>query len=309
MKKAEYIIELAKGNMSLDGYDYIVSLVKYYLNKYSWPKTILDENTNTDKYWNDDEALSFTQQLLIFILEKGKLKNYRKIPENYIEYYFKTIIVSYVANKIKEHQNKLGLSFDDTKRVSLEILNDLYFSRKFKSDTFWNKENVFTNPVNDNETINDIVSTLPKIPITEKTKHYKPRVKTALNDVFNLINRPIKQNVIFNQVFKLFDQSSFAVNDDEQITNEIRERVVSQAIEQIVTKLEQIDIPIYLDYFFSDTKKSLSYIAEKYNLPKSTAHYKINQFTKIISESIIPDNEQEGVWFLENLHKTLDELK
>ena len=309
MKKAEYIIELAKGNMSLDGYDYIVSLVKYYLNKYSWPKTILDENTNTDKYWNDDEALSFTQQLLIFILEKGKLKNYRKIPENYIEYYFKTIIVSYVANKIKEHQNKLGLSFDDTKRVSLEILNDLYFSRKVKSDIFWNKENDFANPVNDNETINDIVATLPKIPITEKTKHYKPRVKIALNDVFNLINRPIKQSVIFNQVFKLFDQSSFAVNNDEQITNEIREDIVSQAIEQIVNKIEQIDIPIYLDYFFSDIKNSLSSIAEKYNLPKSTVHYKTNKFTKIISESLTPDNEQEGVWFLENLHKTLDELK
>ena len=43
MNKAGYIIELAKGNMSLDGYNYIVSLVKYYLNKYNWPKTILDE--------------------------------------------------------------------------------------------------------------------------------------------------------------------------------------------------------------------------------------------------------------------------
>ena len=309
MKKAEYIIELAKGNMSLDGYKYIVSLIKYYLNKYSWPKTILDENTNTDKYWNDDEALSFTQQLLIFILEKGKLNNYSKIPKNYIEYYFKTIIVSYVANKIKEYQNKLGLSFDDVKRVSLEILNDLYFSRKVKSDIFWNNENVFTNPVNDNETINDIVSTLPKIRITEKTKHYKPRVKIALNDVFNLINRPIKQNIIIDQVFKLFDQSFFSINNDEQITNEIREGVVSQAIEKMVSKFEQIDIPIYLDYFFSDTKNSLSSIAEKYNLPKSTAHFKINQFTKIISENLIPDNEQEGVWFLEKLHKTLDELK
>ncbi|MEA3505183.1 MAG: hypothetical protein U9R32_08300 [Bacteroidota bacterium] len=309
MKKAEYIIELAKGNMSLDGYDYIVSLVKYYLSKYSWPKIVLDDNINTDRYWTDDEALSFTQQLLVFILEKGKLKNYRKIPKNYIEYYFKTIIVSYVANKIKGHQNKLGLSFDDTKRVSLVILNDLYFSKKIKSDIFWNKENVFTNPVLDNETINDIVASLPKIPITEKTKHYKPRVKTALNDVFTLINKPIKQSVIFNQVFRLFDQSSFAVNNDEQITNEIREDIVSQAIEQVVSKIELKDIPIYLDYFFSETKNSLNSLAEKYNLPKSTVHYKINQFTKIISESLIPDNEQEGVWFLENLHKTLDELK
>ena len=203
----------------------------------------------------------------------------------------------------------MGLSFDDTKRVSLEILNDLYFSKKIKNDVFWNKENVFANPVLNNETINDIVDTLPKIPITERTKHYKPRVKTALNDVFSLINRPIKQNVIFNQVFKLFDQSSFTVNNDEQIPNEIREDFITQAIQQIVSKIEQIDIPIYLDYFFSDTKNSLNSIAKKYNLPKSTVHYKTNQFTKIISESLIPDNEQEGVWFLENLHKTLDELQ
>jgi hypothetical protein len=309
MKKAKYIIDLAQGKMAIEGYNYIVSLLKYYLNKYSWPKIILEENTSTDRCWTDDEVLSFTQQLLVYIIDKKKLKNYRKIPENYIEYYFKTIIVSYVANRIKEHQNKLGLSFDDTKRVSLEILNDLYFSKKIKNDVFWNKENVFANPVLNNETINDIVDTLPKIPITERTKHYKPRVKTALNDVFSLINRPIKQNVIFNQVFKLFDQSSFTVNNDEQIPNEIREDFITQAIQQIVSKIEQIDIPIYLDYFFSDTKNSLNSIAKKYNLPKSTVHYKTNQFTKIISESLIPDNEQEGVWFLENLHKTLDELQ
>ncbi|MBA7548597.1 hypothetical protein ES705_41060 [subsurface metagenome] len=309
MKNAKYIIELAKGNMSLEGYDYIVSLVKHYLNKYRWPKTILDESTNADNYWTDDEVLSFTQQLLVFIMEKGKLKNYRKIPENYIEYYFKTIIVSYVATKIKEQQNKLGLSFVDTERISLEILNEHYFSKEVKNIFIWNKENVFTNPVMDNEIINDIVATLPKIPITEKTKHYKPRVKTALNDVFNLINRPIKQSVLINQVYKMFDQSSFVVNDNEQTAIELREDIVSKAIEQIVDQIDKTDIPIYLDYFFSETKNSLNTLAEKYNVPKSTVHYKTSQFTKIISENFTPDNEKEGVWFFENLHKTLDELK
>jgi hypothetical protein len=309
MKKAKYIIELATGKMSLEGYDYIVSLVKYYLNKYSWPKIILDENINSDKFWSDDEVLSFTQQILVFIIEKEKLKNYTKIPESYIEYYFKTIIVSYVASKIKEHQNRLGLSFDDTKRVSLEILNDLYFNKEIKNDIFWYKESVFSNPIQDNETINEIVATLPKIPITEKTKHYKPRVKTALNDIFNLINRPIKQSILFNQVFKLFDQSSFAINEDVQIENEIRKDIASIAIQQIVRKIDKIDIPIYLDYFFSKTKISLNSLSKTYEIPKSTIHYKINQFTKIISQSITPDNEEEGVWFLEKLHKTLDELK
>lgn len=31
MKKSKYIIELAKGNMSIDGYGYIVSLLKYQI--------------------------------------------------------------------------------------------------------------------------------------------------------------------------------------------------------------------------------------------------------------------------------------
>ena len=157
MKKEKHIIDLAKGEMTIDGYLYIISLMTYYIKKYSWPKTILEENTNTNKYWTDDEVLSFTQQFLVFILEKEKLKNYRKIPSKYILYYFKTIIVSYVANKIKEHQNKMGLSFDDTKRISLEILNEHYFSKEIEKNIYWNKESVFTNPVLNNETSISII--------------------------------------------------------------------------------------------------------------------------------------------------------
>lgn len=309
MRKTKYIIELAKGKMTFEGYNYIVSLIKFYLNKYRWPKIILDENTNKNDFWTSDEILSLTQQFLVYVLEKEKLRNYRKIPKNYIEYYFKTIIVSYVASKIKEQQNKQGLSFFDTKRISLEILNDFYFMKEIKSDFFWNKENVFTNPVIENETINDIIESLPKIPITEKTKHYKPRVKTAINDIFNLINRPIKQSVLLNQVFKLFDQSYFSLIEEDQDENEIREDVISQAVQQIIFKVNQIDICIYLDYFFSDRKESLNSIAQRLNVPKSTIHYKTSNFTKLITETFVPENEQEGICFLEKLHKALDELR
>lgn len=309
MRKTKYIIELAKGKMTFEAYNYIVSLIKFYLNKYRWPKIILDENTNKNDFWTSDEIISLTQQFLVYVLEKEKLRNYRKIPKNYIEYYFKTIIVSYVASKIKEQQNKQGLSFFDTKRISLEILNDFYFMKEIKSDFFWNKENVFTNPVIENETINDIIESLPKIPITEKTKHYKPRVKTAINDIFNLINRPIKQSVLLNQVFKLFDQSYFSLIEEDQDENEIREDVISQAVQQIIFKVNQIDICIYLDYFFSDRKESLNSIAQRLNVPKSTIHYKTSNFTKLITETFVPENEQEGICFLEKLHKALDELR
>ena len=137
MKKITYIIELANGKLSLEGYEYIVSLVKYYINKYNWPKIILDEKVSTEDSWTEDEIISITHQLLLFVLEKGKLKNYQKIPENYIEYYFKTVIVSYVANKIKEQQNKIGLSFDDTKRVAIEILKELYFHKEINGEIYY----------------------------------------------------------------------------------------------------------------------------------------------------------------------------
>lgn len=309
MKKAAYIIEFAKGKLSLEGYEYIVSLVRFYINKYNWPKIILDEKISTEESWTDDDILSITHQLLLFVVEKKKLKNYHKIPENYIEYYFKTVIVSYVANKIKEQQNKTGLSFDDTKRIALEILNELYFSREINYEIFWNKENTFSNPVINNDTIKEIAETLPRIPLTEKTKHYKPHVKTALHDLFNLINRPIKQGVVINQIFSLFDQSYFSINIDEENTSEIRDDLIRKAISQILANIDRKDIPIYLDYYFSPTKKSLNSIAIKYKLPKSTVHQRVTQITRIISENIVLTNEQEGVWFLEELHKSLDELK
>ncbi len=36
------------------------------------PKIILDDRINTNEYWSDDEVLSFTHQLLLFVLEQEK---------------------------------------------------------------------------------------------------------------------------------------------------------------------------------------------------------------------------------------------
>lgn len=308
--RADYILDLSHGQVSEESYKYFASALKFYIRKYNWPKHILDESNSSKGYWTEEEILSFTNQFLLFIIEKKKLKNISKTPRNYIEYYFKAIIVSYVANRIKEHQNKLGLSFDDTKRVSLEILNDLYFSKKIKNDVFWNKENVFVNPVLNNETINDILDTLPKIPITERTKRYKPRVKTALNDVFSKINRPIKQNVIFNQVFKLFDQSKF-LNDTHNKENchDIRKDEAHRAIERIMKEIEQRDIHMFMDYFFSDEKVSMTEISHRFKTPKSTVHFKLNTFKKKIASFFQPNNETEGLFFIEELHRKLDKMK
>lgn len=307
MKKAEYIIELGKGKLSSQGYEYFVSLVNYYIKKYNWPKIILDEKENTEEFWTNDEILSITHQLLLFVLEKGKLKNYRKIPENYIEYYFKTIIVSYVANKIKQQQNKVGLSFNDMKRIALEILKRFYFLKEIKGEIFWNIENDFNNLVISVESIKELVDKLPKITITEEIKHYKPYVKTALQDLFNLVKKPIKEEVILNQIFSLFNQASFLINVDKEEENEIREDEIKKALGQIYEQMDKKDIPIFLDYYFSTSQNSLNSISIKYNLPKSTVHHRITRLVKIISNNFIPKNEQEGLLFLEKLYNLLDE--
>jgi hypothetical protein len=309
MSKPIHILELANGQMSIEGYDKIVSDIKYLVIKFKWPKIILDGYTNDSDFWNDEEILSFTQQFLVFVLDKQKLKNYKKIPDNYIRYYFQTVLVSYAANKIKEHQNRVGLSYSDTTRITLDILSNRYFSKEINNNSVWYKEDIFSNPVMEGEDISDITAALPKVPITEKVKHFKPRVIIAISEIFEIIDRPIAQNVLIDQVFKLFDQSSFMVSPDEVSTHEIREDAAISAVKLIIDKIDEADVPIYRDYYFNDIQLSLRDISEKYKIPKSTVHHKVSRFTKTIAQHFRPENEQEGMWFLEKLHDSLDEFQ
>jgi len=309
MSKIKHILDLAKGQLSIDGYSVIVSQIKQQLIKNRWPKIILDGYTNIEGHWSEDEILSFTQQFLLYVLNADKLKNYKKIPEGYIEYYFQTIIVSYVASKIKERQNETRLSYDDVKRISASVLNQDYCWEEEMGVKLWNKETVFNYPISEDATIIDLVSTLPKIRISGKIKHFKPLVKTAISDVFNIIDGPIKQSMLFDQVFTLFDQSPFEISDIEIPMPEIRVEILTEAAKEIIDKVDRADIPIMLEYFFSETDTSLSHIAKTFDMPKSTVQYKTSHFKKIIFEIFTPVSESEGIRLLEILHQTLVEYQ
>jgi hypothetical protein len=309
MSIVKYIIDLAEGRLSLDGYSAIVSQIKRLLVKNRWPKVILEGFTNIEGHWSEDEILSFTQQFLLHVLNTNKLKNCNKIPEGYLEYYFQTIIMSYVASKIKGHQNETRLSYDDVKRISLNILNQEFHCEEKMGVKLWNKEAVFIYPTTDEAIIIDLVSALPKIRIKDRSKHFKPLVKTAIVNLFNIVDGSIKQSVLIDQVYNLFDQSSFDMNNEEMPAQEMRIEILTETAKKISEKIDRVDIPLILEYFFSETNISMSILGEKFDMPKSTVQYKTSQFKKVIFEMFIPENENEGVRLLEILHQILVERR
>jgi len=73
--------------------------------------------------------------------------------------------------------------------------------------------------------------------------------------------------------------------------------------------LSKDDAKLISEYLFQTKGEiSLSALAEKYSLPKSTAHHKTEQFKKKVSQNYIPENEEDGIVFLKKLSAALDEL-
>ena len=63
------------------------------------------------------------------------------------------------------------------------------------------------------------------------------------------------------------------------------------------------------EYLFqSQGVMSLSELAIKYNLAKSSLHHKVENFRKKISRAYTPVNEEDGVIYIQNISITLDEL-
>jgi hypothetical protein len=65
---------------------------------------------------------------------------------------------------------------------------------------------------------------------------------------------------------------------------------------------------IFQYLFNNEDEKSISELANLYGIPKSTLHYKIDSFKKKISKNYTPNNEQDGIIFLQSISKILDEI-
>jgi DNA-directed RNA polymerase sigma subunit (sigma70/sigma32) len=82
-----------------------------------------------------------------------------------------------------------------------------------------------------------------------------------------------------------------------------------KAIQNLLAELSQMDALVISEYLFqSYGEVSLSALAKKYSLPKTTVHHKIESFKKKISKNYSPENKEDGIFFINNLSFALNEL-
>ena len=306
MFKEEYIIELISGRLTQKGYANIVSSVALMARRFNWQKDIVvSESFGT--YWNDDDIKELTQQFFEWIITNGKLDYINKVPHEYLSYYFTQMLVSFVSNRIKEEQQKVGISFQKCNALVREIADEYY-----KPVSHMDKSYVKSNLASGNVWVNnleDAVKYLSHYPITEETKQYKSIVKLAVEEVLIAADAYVSIDSLVNAVYGLLDQSSFSVNVDESETENSCDDKYDSAIAKILEGIDSTDAHIFLNYVFGDEQKmSLSEIAIKYNVPKSSVHKKIEDFKNKIFKVYMPENEDDGICFLQNLAQSLDDL-
>ena len=306
----KHIRNHSKKELSKESYKEIISLINHFVYKYNWPKSILDETSRKNHEWNQDDIISFTHQFILFIFEKNKLKNIDIIPDEYLDYYFHQILVTYVSDKIQQSQRNDGVSFETVKRIVKDLLVNDYTEVELESKRYWSQEDKHDNKVLPHDKISNLVNHLPKIPITAETKHYKQLVKKGVANIFSVTESLIEENFLIKLTYSLFDQSFFTepINDEFDI-NDIDKEKISNIINRIIKEIEIDDIPLIIKYYFKNSKSSLGDLAVEFGIPKSTLHYKINRFKNLLNSYFIPKNDEEGIFFLEILYEMLDETK
>lgn len=315
MFESKYIFELLKGQLSEDGYKHFLKTISSYIKKFNWPKTIITSNIkNSSYFWSTDDIMELSHQYFEWIIIKGKLEYLNKIPDNYIAYYFLQMLISFVNDRIKQEQNISGLSFEKCKELVLSISKEFLISKNIGKIIYvFNKVFSEINIKPDSEIQNVLIS-LPKIPLTEKTKHYKPLVKLAIEDILNALESPIELNRLFKNVYDLFDQKSFKFTESYNDTKtneyfELNDQKQIDAISNLLSGITKEDALLIRDYLFQSVHKtSMSDLALKFKLPKSSIHIKINSFKKRILNFYAPENEDDGILFLKNLASALDKF-
>jgi hypothetical protein len=313
MFEVEYIYELVSGNLSEKGYRNIIAGIACMIRKYNWQKSIIISNTGNFDYWSSDDIKELAHQFFEWAIIKRKFDYLNKIPESYLSYYFLQILISFVANRISEEQQKAGLSFEKCKEFVAETGKEKYFYKDVKGITYLYNNSFEIESIKNDFEIDSSLKYLSPYRIPESTKHYKPLVSMALEDIFNVVESPVSLPKLVKTVFELFDQRAFSeVQNDAVYPEEPQETdslKYNTILKNILVGISKEDAQIISEYLFqSNGEVSLSVLAEKYGLPKSTLHHKIELFKKKIAENYIPDNEIDGVKFLQNLSAALDEL-
>lgn len=306
MFKEEYIIELLSGNLTEKGYSNIVGTIALMVRKYQWQKNIVvSENVGVD--WTIDDIQELSQQFFLWIIENDKLKYLDKIPYEYISYYFTQMFISFVSDRIKTEQQKIGVSFNKCEELVREICVEDYDEIKIGNKTYVSSKGTSPNIQIDN--LDDILKYMPKYVIKPTTKHFKPLVKMAIDDVMTTADGFVQIETLVKSVYLLLDQSSLFEDIYARVDNKERTDDYTPYVMKILEGINKTDASIFLDYIFGDSAKmSLFDLAQKYNLPKSSIHNKISNFKKKIFSSYMPTDENDGINFLKILANSLDEI-
>lgn len=315
MFNPDFIHELIKGQLSQEGYVHFLKSTSFYVRRYNWPKSIIvSEETGRLSFWSQDDIKELTHQFFEWIFNKGKLIHLNKIPDSYLSYYFSQMLISFVASKIKQVQQKQGLSFEKCKELVLEISQSDLNTKSISGTVYVFNNSIIEIDIKPQDEIELAIGYLSAIPITEKTKHFKPLVRMAIEDIFNFIESPIAIKKLIDYVFVLFDQRSIradftnlGINTIELNTSSILK--YKSAITNLLSGLSKEDAILISEYLFQKHgETSLSILASKYNIPKSTLHQKIENFRKKIITVYSPENDEDGLIYIQNIASSLDNL-
>ena len=309
----KYINELLSGNLSLEGYSHILSVLGYYTKLNRWPVSIVSLKSNFENKWEQEDFKELTQQYFEWLLVKNKLTYIYKVPENYKVYYFLQLLISFISDKTTELQNSTGVSFSRIKKLSLEVLENGFLKADYKGKVFWFKS---YNTEMAHFSLSDFelgIRNIPSTPINEKTKHLKPHVEKCIKSIFDVYEFPIEEVPLIKAVFKLFDQTQFHksafIIQSTEFQNEFTTVNDFGSILKVITlNLSKTDAQIFISYLFSNEEPSMDLLAVRLKIPKSTVHAKITSFKNKIVSSYAPVNESDGEKFMKELYEALDKI-
>ena len=308
MFNEQYILELLSGELSVKGYASILGTISSLVKWNHWPKSIIVSGT-TDKEWAIEDIKELTQMYFEWVIVHHKLKYLSKIPYEYLPYYFTQMLISFIADRIKEEQQKVGISYQKCRDYVKTICEEDYVTNVVAGKSCIRSADCTNDKVV--KEIIDIIKYMPHFPIYESTKHIKPIIKIVIEDILANVDGYLSIETLCNAVYLLLDQSSLFTKEPDCCSPEEpcdNERY-SKPIKEILSGINQADASLFSEYIFQNAGKiSLAELALKYSIPKSTLHNRLESFKRKIFAAYMPESEDDGVLFLQNLAKRLDEI-
>lgn len=308
MFKESYLLELLSGRLSEKGYSSILGSIGAMVRHNQWQKNIIVSGETTSD-WTNEDVKELTHMFFEWVIVNDKLRYLDKVPYEYLSYYFTQMLVSFVANKIKEEQQKVGISYQKCQELVKTICEEEYGIAIIGGKNYVKAQDAISDRVVDD--IDDVVKYMPHIPIDENTRQFKPIVKIVSEDILMNADGYVSIEALSKAAFSLLDQTPLLRQEESIIEPEEFDEgnKYDKVIDAILSGVNKTDAGIYLEYVFQENGSvSLADIASKYAMPKSSIHKKIEDFKKKIFLTYLPENEDDGILFLQKLAGRLDEI-